>query len=563
MENESTTVEESPSGEGGRENQARWYAFWTRGGDRLQGEPAEWNRALIEVRVEAASIGGSDWTDLRLLRNGSLLPLRREEVGRRVRTVAPWPQSGPGHYDLRLKGPEGNRKARVSIWPKKITRGEYERLLEDLESKLPTQVAVALQNAGGLAGIELTRQEGSTLAQELLRLRRAIEGTGEHAGLAAVLRELGGQPHRVLTSEERWVRSGRARRPTGHRLGQAYARPDNVEDGALKEVPDARTRHTADIYENRLLRQFERQVRFRLRRVETLLQERDSKSSAEASTEASRLLKTLQGARRKAPFLEDVSALKRPPSRASQVLQKRPMYRAALKGYLEFQREIGISLDAPEIEVPLDNLPSLYQLWCTLQLVQAALSEAEAQGFEIQRSSLFHRKEGFLTLSLGRKAARMHHPESGMEISIYTEHTYSQNGSKNQSENGALGSVGYSQRPDVAIEITRPTGGTSILLFDPKYKLDVDRSGRETGSGNAPSEEKTPGRPKKPDIDKMHAYRDAIRDKSGTRVVEYAAILYPGPTETFSEGLEAISAQPGSFELSCNTIANRIRKHLK
>ena len=55
-------------------------------------------------------------------------------------------------------------------------------------------------------------------------------------------------------------------------------------------------------------------------------------------------------------------------------------------------------------------------------------------------------------------------------------------------------------------------------------------------------------RPKKIDIDTMHAYRDAIRDKLDRRVVRFAATLYPGPTTTFGPGLEAISAVPGEDE---------------
>lgn len=47
------------------------------------------------------------------------------------------------------------------------------------------------------------------------------------------------------------------------------------------------------------------------------------------------------------------------------------------------------------------------------------------------------------------------------------------------------------------------------------------------------------------DIDKMHAYRDAIRGPEGERLVRYAATLYPGPTVTYTRGLEAIRAYPG------------------
>ena len=53
------------------------------------------------------------------------------------------------------------------------------------------------------------------------------------------------------------------------------------------------------------------------------------------------------------------------------------------------------------------------------------------------------------------------------------------------------------------------------------------------------------GTSKKVDIDKMHAYRDAISDKNNNRVVDYAAILYPGRFESFGGDIEALSARPG------------------
>jgi hypothetical protein len=42
----------------------------------------------------------------------------------------------------------------------------------------------------------------------------------------------------------------------------------------------------------------------------------------------------------------------------------------------------------------------------------------------------------------------------------------------------------------------------------------------------------------------MHAYRDAIHDFDGVRVVRYAAILYPGTGVEYGEHVEAISARP-------------------
>jgi len=65
-------------------------------------------------------------------------------------------------------------------------------------------------------------------------------------------------------------------------------------------------------------------------------------------------------------------------------------------------------------------------------------------------------------------------------------------------------------------------------------------SGETGSSGESPS-----GEPRKLDLDKMHAYRDAIRGEGDQRVVQYAAILYPGRTRRFSAGMEAIGIRPG------------------
>jgi predicted component of viral defense system (DUF524 family) len=54
---------------------------------------------------------------------------------------------------------------------------------------------------------------------------------------------------------------------------------------------------------------------------------------------------------------------------------------------------------------------------------------------------------------------------------------------------------------------------------------------------------------KKEDIDKMHAYRDAIRNGEQQRIVQYAAFMYPGKHIYYGEGIEAVEAYPGS-ELS-------------
>ena len=48
--------------------------------------------------------------------------------------------------------------------------------------------------------------------------------------------------------------------------------------------------------------------------------------------------------------------------------------------------------------------------------------------------------------------------------------------------------------------------------------------------------------PKNPNIDKMHAYRDSIRNKDDQRVVRYAAIMYPGKFHSYKQEIEALPA---------------------
>jgi predicted component of viral defense system (DUF524 family) len=127
----------------------------------------------------------------------------------------------------------------------------------------------------------------------------------------------------------------------------------------------------------------------------------------------------------------------------------------------------------------------------------------------------------------GEQAVTLVHPEQGARVLLIPERKYG--------KRGRLRNISYEQRPDVAVGVHPAQEASRVLVFDPKYRLEGEVS-----------EDLTPdGKPKKVDIDKMHAYRDAIRDEQGRHVVEYAAILYPGPEMHFDEGLEALQAVPG------------------
>jgi predicted component of viral defense system (DUF524 family) len=114
----------------------------------------------------------------------------------------------------------------------------------------------------------------------------------------------------------------------------------------------------------------------------------------------------------------------------------------------------------------------------------------------------------------------------------------------------------FTQVPDVTVEIRTPDGPPRLYLFDPKYKLDSDLVASNAASSNVG--------PKKEDVDKMHAYRDALRDPENERVVSYAGIMYPGPTVTYRTNhdvteIAAISANPDDTAALSSTLRHLLR----
>ena len=296
--------------------------------------PREWSPAFVEVLVPI-----DRWEEVRLWRQGEELPLYLKRLGGRPRILADWPRSGAGRYRIQLECLGETEERIVSVGPEKITSESYARLLEDLESRLPVSVAVGLQRTGALSGIAFRPPSETTLAEEANRLKRAVAGTAGRPGLSKVLVELARRPHVILRTTEPWVLRHEARRPHPARLVQAISLTGNLAADRLPErVLDTRVEHTADVYENRLVKSYVYQVELRLRRLIRALEASPSSSGAHAQVrDQERLLRELLWARRQAAFLDEVELLAHLPTRLTMVLRRRPPYRAALEGYLEFR----------------------------------------------------------------------------------------------------------------------------------------------------------------------------------------------------------------------------------
>jgi predicted component of viral defense system (DUF524 family) len=406
---------------------------------------------------------------------------------------------------------------------------------------LPTSIAIGLERLGGLTGLELRPREETTLSGELLRLQRAIEGWGGRTGLATALTALARDPHRQLVKSEQWVRAERARRLEPAGLIAALREPENLDRETLLplRVPDARVEHSLDVYENRLVKLFCEQVSVRLRRLIPALA---SEEKFAGVAEAEALLARLEVARRDTSFLDEVSLPAHPPTRLTMVLLRRPPYRAVLERYLEFRREAYVVLEEPGLDLPLDNLPNLYELWGTLQVIDVLLDEAKRCGYDEVEQRLARQIGSGVYVKLlpdGKPALTLRRKTDGREAHLTPQQTFGRT-------SRPLRSISLWQRPDVVVEISNGNKPPTLLVFDPKYKL---RSEDQPPTEGADADEAVPpGQPKKLDIDRMHAYRDAIRTADNARVVRYAAILYPGAEVRYPPGIEALITDPSRSE---------------
>lgn len=151
------------------------------------------------------------------------------------------------------------------------------------------------------------------------QLRAAVQGDGRHPGLAFVLPLLQTRHRRELRREERWSKEELVRHPEPRQLIRAMRKPGNLNDRGLPIYTlDERRYSTADIRENRLVREWVETVRAGL------------EARADTDPEAEALLAMLGRAIGKAPFLQEVG---RPDPRQREMtttLLQDPLYRAVM-----------------------------------------------------------------------------------------------------------------------------------------------------------------------------------------------------------------------------------------
>jgi hypothetical protein len=131
-------------------------------------------------------------------------------------------------------------------------------------------------------------------------LRRMVYGGATAVGLSTVLPLLQTGHRRELTTEPHWSKEELVRHPEPRELIRSMRKPGNLdEEGRPMYTLDERRSLTADIYENRVVKQIIGNVQ---RRLGELATDEDQQVRGEAQA----LARVLEGALRQAPFLDEV-----------------------------------------------------------------------------------------------------------------------------------------------------------------------------------------------------------------------------------------------------------------
>lgn len=478
-------------------------------GERLKSLP-EWESAWIVLEgLQRETL--QSLPDYRLELDGFTLPLQWQPDKRVL--MALWQRQGPGLYPLRLwYQSECHFETRLEIWPKGWGQAGLFALLEGLQYLLPLEFGQALRpGAGYLHGQSADTRRLRGWRQEFAKLQACLMEQPEQAGLLSALTAWEPNQALGLPGELLPVSAHQARKP----LFRSVLHP-------VQKILDQRPCWQSNTPENRFVKHLVQRVETRLSNLLGLLPEREfGPERSQLQTWLSQLRKSTA----RYSDWKDIRALSAPVTPGLS-LMARPSHRVFLTHWQKLSQDFVFVQSEGAQRRKLENLPWLYQTWSILQVILALFQAAQLQGWLPESMQwLFPWQDSAFVrvLPRGRMVLSLHRPDSQFSIQVWVERHFG--------AEGPIHSISYAQRPDLVVLISHPNRPDQLWLWDAKYRLGEDLK-----------------RPAKADLDRMHAYRDALRSQQGEPLVEMACILYPGPSQIFAPGLMALQASPLASE---------------
>ncbi len=475
-----------------------------------------------------------------------------------------WPPCSSGNYELILECDGVRENRTVTVMPRYFSENEFKSIVHDLTETIPTAIATRLNECG--AHLALPKLDNrSSIEEEYLSLRRAVQGTKDKLGMLQILPMLQRDCHQILIPQHELRSTNKVRRPDISKLAQAIAMPGNIaSNDRVYEMFDITVEKSFEAYENRLVKAYGLALRSRLSRLQSELRAAHAPPAMTAELEA--LTNEFTLAFNRATFLREVRNPTISSVRVTMVLLKNPAYRAVLEGYLALndQSSSSVSIEEPALNAPLNNFPYLYQRWANLNVLSALLQVCAESGYRCENHQWvrsYHRSTKIQVITDGRPAVQLSCARTGRVVSFLP---WSATG-------GTVYIVGQEVPMGAAVTIQSEGKPLEILLFDPKYWVDSKKA-KDTvdikASGNAKPEEQrllkllSAIEPLKEDVDGVQRAIDYVKSAGGASEIKYAAILYPGQHKQPSSNIEALPAHPNSGANFHKSLCVVFRRHL-
>jgi len=203
-------------------------------------------------------------------------------------------------------------------------------------------------------------------------------------------------------------------------------------------------------------------------------------------------------------------------SRESLVLQQKPGYSKVYRIWQ--QLKLYLDVLGNQSSISMKSIDELYEVWCFLE-IRLILPKL---GFDVvdKRKAVLKAKGVERKLEDGIGPAFEFKRDDGVSIVLAHEPHFKKN-----TREARVWTV--SQKPDIFLKATFPTGESFVWLFDAKYRVEQSRDTDDASDGST-GVDFVP----RDAIDQMHRYRDALihlgDEKQKSRPVYGAYALYPG-----------------------------------
>jgi len=290
---------------------------------------------------------------------------------------------------------------------------------------------------------------------------------------------------------------------THKRTGSAYL---------PEKVISRETQISYDVFENRLLKRFlmmlmevttlySKMVEVELqRKISGVAQNQISIDSLSKLLSEANQLKTRVSLLLDYAFLQDV----KPTTRLTHVtptLEREVNYRRFYKIYQDFIWRPYFQT-SEVFKLGIKDLPTIYETWCTLFLCETVLGLVN-RSWILKTQNIFTRHRLGYAFDIKRRGPLLSLKKNSWRINLYFQRAFTPN-------SRPYCSYTHTQRPDITIEVIN-VDSSRLLIFDPKYRYNL-QFGKDPESA----------------VNKMHVYKDSIRDLEGNRVISKAYVLYPG-----------------------------------